>query len=227
MRVAIAEDSGIFRQALVTLLRAVDVDVVGAFATGEELLGFVEERAHDLDSVIIDLHMPPTFTDEGAVAARRIRRLHPRLGVLILSAYNETPQAVALFEKSHGGVGYLLKDNVTDVATLRECLRRLNAGEVVIDPMVVTRLVSARHTSDDISVLSVRERDVLSLMAQGYSNAGIAHRLSLSPRTAEDHVRAIFLKLDLGPEKTGLPEFDVNKRVLAILTWLRAAHLME
>ena len=220
MRVALAEDSGIFRQALVALLRAVDVTVTAAAVTGEEVLPFVTDDPPDV--VILDMHMPPTFTNEGVIAARRIKADHPGTGVLVLSAYNETPQAVALLDGNLRGVGYLLKDHVSDVATLRDALHRIAMGEVVIDPHIVARLVDARRRACELDALSGREREVLSLMAEGYSNAGLAHRMHLSARTVEDHVRAIFAKLGVNPDNlTGNPQ-DGNKRVLAVLTWLRA-----
>ena len=221
MRVAVAEDSGIFRQALVTLLTTVGIEVVASAASGEELLARVDGDPPDV--AIVDLHMPPTFTNEGVVAARRLLERHPGLGVLVLSAFNETPQAMELFRDQPRGVGYLLKDHVTDVDNLRSALERVMRGEVVIDPDVVSRLVEARHREQELSRLSGREREVLGLMAEGHSNAGIGKRLHLSARTVEDHVRAIFTKLKIS--STGAPPGpqDSNKRVLAVLTWLRAA----
>lgn len=221
MRVAVAEDSGIFRQALVTLLTTVGIEVVASAGSGEELLARVAGDPPDV--AIVDLHMPPTYSDEGVVAARRLLERHPGLGVLVLSAFNETPQAMELFRDQPRGVGYLLKDHVTDVDNLRSALERVMSGEVVIDPDVVSRLVEARHREQELSRLSGREREVLSLMAEGHSNAGIGRRLHLSARTVEDHVRAIFTKLKIA--STGGPPGpqDTNKRVLAVLTWLRAA----
>jgi DNA-binding NarL/FixJ family response regulator len=222
VQVVIAEDSGLFRQALIVMLDAVGVRVSGAFATGEALLQALDRGLPEPDVAILDLHMPPTFTDEGTRAALRLRERHPALPVLILSAFNETPQAMALFELSGGGASYLLKDNVTDAQTLRACLQRLQAGEMVVDPAVVSRLVAARQRSAEIAVLSPRERDVLGLMAQGLSNAGIARQLALSARTAEDHVRAVFVKLGIGGATDDPVQGQLNKRVLAVLTWLRA-----
>jgi DNA-binding NarL/FixJ family response regulator len=220
MRIAVAEDSGIFRQALVTLLTTVGIEVVVSARTGDELLARI---AHDPpDVAIVDLHMPPTYTNEGVVAARHLVQQHPEVGVIVLSAFNETPQAIELFRDQSRGVGYLLKDHVTDVNNLREALERVVRGEVVIDPEVVSRLVEARHRKDELAVLSERERQVLSLMAEGHSNAGIGKRLHLSSRTVEDHVRAIFTKLKI--TSVGDPQGPQvsNKRVLAVLTWLRA-----
>ncbi|MEU8345520.1 two component transcriptional regulator, LuxR family [Actinomadura meyerae] len=221
MRVAVAEDSGIFRQALVTLLTTVGIEVVASAGSGEELLARVAGDPPDV--VIVDLHMPPTFTSEGVVAARRLLERHPGIGVLVLSAYNETPQAMELFRDQPRGVGYLLKDHVTDVDSLRSALERVMRGEVVIDPDVVSRLVEARHREAELSRLSGREREVLALMAEGHSNAGIGRRLHLSARTVEDHVRAIFTKLKIASSGGAPGPQDANKRVLAVLTWLRAA----
>ncbi|MWA04680.1 response regulator [Actinomadura sp. LD22] len=221
MRVAVAEDSGIFRQALVTLLTTVGVEVTVSAASGEELLARVAEDPPDV--AVVDLHMPPTHTNEGVVAARELMRRHPGIGVLVLSAYNETPQAMELFRDQPRRVGYLLKDHVTDVDNLRGALERVVRGEVVIDPDVVSRLVEARHRERELARLSGREREVLGLMAEGHSNAGIGKRLHLSARTVEDHVRAIFTKLKITSSGGPPGPQDSNKRVLAVLTWLRAA----
>ncbi|MFA1551679.1 response regulator transcription factor [Actinomadura chokoriensis] len=221
MRVAVAEDSGIFRQALVTLLTTVGIEVVASAGSGAELLARIAGDPPDV--AIVDLHMPPTFTNEGVVAARRLLERHPGLGVLVLSAFNETPQAMELFRDQPRGVGYLLKDHVTDVENLRSALERVMRGEVVIDPDVVSRLVEARHREQELSRLSGREREVLELMAEGHSNAGIGKRLHLSARTVEDHVRSIFTKLKIVSAGGPPGPQDSNKRVLAVLTWLRAA----
>ncbi|RAY13671.1 DNA-binding response regulator [Actinomadura craniellae] len=220
MRIAVAEDSGIFRQALVTLLTTVGIEVVVSASSGEELIARIADDPPDV--AIIDLHMPPTYTNEGVTAARHLMQRHPGIGVLVLSAYNETPQAMELFRGQPRGVGYLLKDHVTDVSTLRAALERVRGGEVVIDPDVVNRLVDARHREDELARLSDREREVLSLMAEGYSNAGIGKRLYLSSRTVEDHVRAIFTKLKITSVGGPPGPQDSNKRVLAVLSWLRA-----
>ncbi|MBO2461054.1 response regulator transcription factor [Actinomadura violacea] len=221
MRVAVAEDSGIFRQALVTLLTTAGIEVTVAAGSGEELLALVAEDPPDV--AIVDLHMPPTHTNEGVVAGRALLARHPGIGVLVLSAYNETPQAMELFRDQPRRVGYLLKDHVTDVESLCGALERVRRGEVVIDPDVVSRLVEARHRERELSRLSGREREVLELMAEGHSNAGIGKRLHLSARTVEDHVRAIFTKLKITSSGGPPGPQDSNKRVLAVLTWLRAA----
>ena len=213
MRVAVAEDSGIFRQALVTLLTTVGIDVVASAGSGEELLARVADDPPDV--AILDLHMPPTFTNEGVVAARRLLERHPGLGVLVLSAFNETPQAMELFRGRPRGVGYLLKDHVTDVENLRSALERVMRGEVVIDPDVVTRLVEARHREQELSRLSGREREVLALMAEGHSNAAIARMLFISEAAVVKHIGNIMMKLDIPPNN------DQNRRVAAVLAYLR------
>lgn len=220
MRVAIAEDSGIVRQGLVALLGNVGVEVTLAVATGKELVVRIADKPPDI--VIIDLRMPPTHTDEGVTTARQIRQAHPEIGILVLSSYNETPQALRLFEDNSHSIGYLLKDHVTDVAALRDALDRVCHGEVVIDPDVVRRLVTLRQENQALSALSDREREVLSLMAEGHTNASIAQRLYLSARTVEDHVREIFRKLKIGGVEDAQRPGEANKRVLAVLAWLRA-----
>lgn len=221
MRVAVAEDSGIFRQALVTLLTTVGIEVVASTSSGEDLLGRI--AADPPDVVIADLHMPPTFTDEGVRLARTLLRRHPGIGVLVLSAYNEIPPAMELFRDEPRGVGYLLKDRVTDVDTLRAALERLMLGEVVIDPDVVAHVIGPRHREPELAALTPRERDVLALVAEGHSNTGISRRMHLSVRTVEDHVRSIFAKLGLSSAEAGPAPQEGNRRVLAALTWLRAA----
>ena len=221
MRVAIAEDSGIFRQALVTLLTTAGMDVIASAQSGDELITRISTDPPDV--VMLDLHMPPTYTNEGVLAARHIKQTHPGVGVLVLSAFNETPQAMALFGDRAGGLGYLLKDHVTDVENLRMALERVCRGETVIDPLVVARLVDSRQRSNDLSALSDREKDVLALMAEGHSNVGIGRRLNLSHRTVEDHVRAIFTKLRINETRESERRGEENKRVLAVLAWLRSA----
>jgi DNA-binding NarL/FixJ family response regulator len=159
--------------------------------------------------------MPPTHTDEGLVAAERIRRSHPEMGVLVLSTYAETPLAVRLLDNGSRGVGYLLKDRVTTVVALRDALARIHAGESVIDPEIVDRLLNLGRHRNAVDDLTERERDVLRAMAEGRSNAGVAAALFLSERTVENYAARIFTKLDLGNEA------DANRRVLAVLTWLR------
>jgi DNA-binding NarL/FixJ family response regulator len=218
VRIVIAEDNGFFREALVTLLGAVGVEVLASVDNGADLL--TAATADPPDIAIIDLRMPPTHTDEGLTAALELKQRLPDIGVLVLTAHNQADHAADLFRNAPRGVGYLIKDHVTDVDMLRDALARLRRGEVVIDPDVVGQLVGAREASQELSALSDRERRVLELMAEGRTNAGIGRILHLSDRTVEDHVRSIFLKL-------GLAEVDSsadggNKRVMAVLVWLRA-----
>ena len=213
MRVALADDSALFRDGLAVLLRAAGAEVVLQARTGEELIGGLDDGL--VDVAILDIRMPPTYTDEGLVAASRIREEFPGVGVLVLSTYAETAYAVALLSTSTGGTGYLLKDRVDDVASLLDALERIAAGETVVDPDIVRRLLSRRRNTAVIDRLADRERDVLELMAQGRSNAGIAHALYLSTKTVEKHIANVFTHLDL------VGGTDDNRRVLAVLTWLR------
>jgi len=213
VRVALADDATLFRDGLAQLLRAVGVEVVAEAATGPELLRAV--AADPPDVAVVDIRMPPTFTDEGLVTAELLRAAHPGVGVLVLSTYAETPLAVRLLAHGSRGLGYLLKDRVTTVAALRDALERLRAGESVIDPDIVDRLLASGKRRNLVDDLTGRERDVLRAMAEGRSNAGVATALFLSERTVENHAARIFAKLDLAADS------DDNRRVLAVLTWLR------
>jgi DNA-binding NarL/FixJ family response regulator len=214
MRVILADDSTLFRSGLAELLTAVDVQVVAEATEASELLHLVDIDPPDV--VIIDIRMPPTHTDEGLVAAERIRRAHPGVGVLVLSTYAETRLAVRLLAHGSRGVGYLLKDRVTTVSALRDALLRISAGESMIDAEIVDRLLRLGRRDDVVDRLTERERDVLRAMAEGRSNAGIATALVLSERTVENYAARIFTKLGLSNEA------DANRRVLAVLTWLRS-----
>jgi len=215
MRLAIAEDSGLFRSSLTLLLEASGAEVTASTASGPELLEAI--GISPPDAVILDIRMPPSFTDEGITTAAELRRLHPRVGVLVLSTYAETSYASQLLETVHTGVGYLLKDNVTDARTLMDSLARVAAGETVIDPAIVRRLLGKNRTPSQIDALNERERAVLAQMAEGRSNVGIAKELFLSPRTVEAHVTSIFGKLGLDQAETD------NNRVRAVLAFLRSA----
>jgi DNA-binding NarL/FixJ family response regulator len=210
MRLAIAEDSGLFRSSLTLLLEASGAEVMASAASGPELLEAIATRAPD--AVIVDIRMPPTFTDEGIKTAAEVRRLHPHVGVLVLSTYAETSYASQLLEAVQTGVGYLLKDNVTDARMLMDSLARVAAGETVIDPAIVRRLLEKNRQPSKIDMLNERERAVLS-----HSNVGIAKDLFLSPRTVEAHVTSIFVKLGLDQAQTD------NNRVRAVLAFLRSA----
>jgi DNA-binding NarL/FixJ family response regulator len=212
VRVALADDSTLFRDGLAMLLASTGVEVVLQASTGQELLAKMPDPAPD--AVILDIRMPPTFTDEGLVTADAVRQLAPQTGILVLSTYAETPYAVQLLRGRARGMGYLLKDCVDDIATLRDALTRVVAGESVVDPSIVARLV-ARRSPGPVSDLTEREREVLRLMAEGRSNIGIGKLMFLSPKTIETHAASVFAKL-------GVPgDSDDNRRVLAVLSWLR------
>jgi len=215
MRLAIAEDSGLFRSSLTLLLESSGARVTASAASGTELLAAI--RTDPPDVAILDIRMPPTFTDEGITTAAQLRGLHPALGILVLSTYAETSYASQLLEIVNAGVGYLLKDNVTDVATQMDSLARDAAGETVIDPTIVRRLLVRNRRPSRIDALNERERAVLRHMAEGRSNLGIAKELFISPRTVEAHVTGIFTRL-------GLDQTDTeNNRVRAVLAFLRSA----
>jgi DNA-binding NarL/FixJ family response regulator len=216
VRVAIAEDSGLFRSSLALLLEASGARVIASAASGPELLAAI--GAGSPDAVILDIRMPPTFTDEGISTAAELRRRHSGVGVLVLSTYAETSYASQLLETVPAGVGYLLKDNVTDAGTLIDSLGRVAAGETVIDPTIVRRLLQKDRRPGALDALNERERTVLGLMAEGRSNLGIAKEVHLSPRTVEAHVTSIFLKLGLDQAETE------NNRVRAVLTFLRSGN---
>jgi DNA-binding NarL/FixJ family response regulator len=215
MRLAIAEDSGLFRSSLTLLLEASGAEITASAASGPELLQAI--GASLPDAVIVDIRMPPSFTDEGINTAAEVRRRHPHVGILVLSTYAETSYATRLLETVHTGVGYLLKDNVTDVRTLMDSLARVVAGETVIDPTIVRRLLERNRQPNKIAVLNERERAVLGHMAEGRSNLGIAKELFLSSRTVEAHATSIFVKLGLDQAETE------NNRVRAVLAFLRSA----
>ena len=202
-----------FREGLVRVARDLGFDVVGQAADAQSLTELV--RAEPPDVVVLDIRMPPTFTTEGLVAALEIRVAVPSVGVLVLSQFVDTHHVMELIA-SGGGVGYLLKDHVGDIAEFGDAVRRIAAGGSVIDPEVVAELVGRRRHRDAIEELTGREREVLHLMAQGRTNSAIGSRLYLSPKTVEAHIRSIFMKLQLEPAD------DDHRRVLAVLTYLRA-----
>jgi len=214
MRVAVADDSALFREGLARLLEGSGFEVVGRAADGGQLLALVE--AHRPDIVITDIRMPPDHATEGLVAAAQIRERHPDVAVLLLSQYVETTHALRLLENGAGRIGYLLKDRVSDVRDFTDAVRRVAAGGSAIDPEVVSQLLVRRRRRDLVSDLSDREREVLNLMAEGRSNVAIGASLHLSEKTVEGHVRSIFSKLNLEPAA------EDHRRVLAVLTYLKA-----
>jgi DNA-binding NarL/FixJ family response regulator len=213
MRVIVADDEALLREGLARLLAEAGFEVAGKAGDADELLRLVDRRHPDV--VIVDIKMPPTQTDEGLAAAAQIGERHPAIGVLVLSHYLEPRYAMRLLDDHPQGVGYLLKDRVSDVAVLADALHRIGQGECVIDPTIVSRLV-ARRLAGPLDQLTEREREVLALMAEGHSNQGIGQRLYLSPRTVETHISQIFLKLNLRESPAH------HRRVVAVLTFLRS-----
>jgi serine/threonine-protein kinase PknK len=211
--VVVADDDLLLREGLASLLDRSGFDVVGQAGDGGQLLTLVREHTPDL--VVADIRMPPTHSTEGLDAARVIREEFPDIAILLLSAHVEVEHAMELLGSGHS-IGYLLKSRVTDVADFLETLERIAKGASVVDPALVSELVSARRRDDPLAVLSAREREVLALMAEGRSNAGIAHRLWVTEGTVEKHVRSILTKLNL-PEAG-----DDHRRVLAVVTFLDA-----
>jgi DNA-binding NarL/FixJ family response regulator len=212
-RIVLADDTVLLREALAAALAAAGFEVVGQAGDVIELMRLVErERPH---VAVLDVRMPPTHTTEGLEAARQIRSLHPEIAILVLSQYVETRHAVDLLRQDPSGVGYLLKDRVTRVADLADAVRRVAAGGSVIDPEVVARLLGRQRGHSALDELTLREREILGLMAEGLSNQAIADRLVLEVKTVEGHVRAIFAKLSLEPAA------EDHRRVLADLAYLR------
>jgi DNA-binding NarL/FixJ family response regulator len=213
MRVVIAEDSVLLREGLVRLLESAGIEVAEAVADAEGLLRAVDRHRPDL--VVVDVRMPPTFRDEGLRAALVLRREWPDTAVLVLSQYVEERYATELLSRETSGIGYLLKDRVADVAEFIEVLRRVAAGGTALDPEVVAQLL-VRHRSDPLDRLTAREREVLGLMAEGRSNAGIAGTLVITESAVAKHVNNIFTKLNLTAADTD------HRRVLAVLRFLKA-----
>jgi DNA-binding NarL/FixJ family response regulator len=213
MRVVIAEDSVLLREGLERLLTENGLEVVGSSGTADDLLVKVRRCAPDV--AIVDIRLPPTHSDEGMRAALEIRATHPTVGVLVLSQYVELGLAMKLLAESAEGVGYLLKDRISDVKEFVEAVRRVADGGSAIDPIIVSTLLSKRRSDDPLAELTPRERDVLELMAEGRSNQGIADKLVITLRAVEKYVSSIFGKLDLPSSGTE------SRRVLAVLLYLR------
>jgi DNA-binding NarL/FixJ family response regulator len=212
-RVVLAEDDVLLREGLASLLGRSGFQVVGQAGDAAALLELVARVAPEL--VVVDIRMPPTHSTEGLEAARQIRAQHPEVAILVLSAHVEVEHAMELLASGRG-VGYLLKRRVTDVAEFLDTLGRITRGGSVVDAALVAELVAARHRDDPLAGLSAREREVLALMAEGRSNAGIARRLWVTEGTVEKHVRSILTKLTLAETP------DDHRRVLAVLTFLDA-----
>jgi DNA-binding NarL/FixJ family response regulator len=215
MRVVIADDSVLLREGLARLLTEAGFEVIAQASDSRELLALVDAELPDV--AIVDIRMPPTHTDEGLRAARELRSRYPEMGVLVLSQYVRPSYALELLEGGADGVGYLLKDRVSDLADFAESVRRVGAGGSVLDPSVVSQLVSRRRSGDDpVERLTEREREVLALMAEGRSNKAIADRLFITEHTVEKHVQNILAKLDI------FESADDHRRVLAVLTFLNS-----
>jgi DNA-binding NarL/FixJ family response regulator len=214
IRVVIAEDSLLLREGVARLLADAGFEIVGQAGSLDELL--LKVRSYKPDVAIVDIRMPPTHTDEGLRAAEEIREQYPGIGVLVLSQYVESGYALELLQGSAEGVGYLLKDRVSDVKEFAAAVKRVAEGGSALDPEVVSRLVGRRRGEDPISQLTPKEREVLELMAEGRSNQGIAAKLVVTERAVEKHVTSIFQKLRLATAA------EDHRRVLAVLSYLRA-----
>ncbi len=214
MRVIVAEDVLITREGVVHILETSGVEVVAQVEDAEGLQRLVGEL--DPDAVVLDIRMPPSHTDEGLQAANTLRKAFPRLGVVVLSQYLEPGYALRLLEGNVDRVGYLLKERIFHPAVLVDALRRVIEGETVVDPTIVARVMGRKRANDPLAELSPREREVLALVAEGYSNKAIAERLFVTDRTVEAHMAQVFSKLGI-EESPGS-----HRRVLAVLTFLRA-----
>ena len=215
MRVVIADDSMLVRDGLAMLLDQAGCEIVGTAENAAQLLSIVELTQPDV--AIVDIKMPPTHTQEGIAAAREIRNTHPDVGILVLSQYLESEYATRLLTEVPERAGYLLKERLSDIAVLIDALKRIVEGECVIDPTIVSRLVHRPRDPGPLDDLTDREREVLTLMAEGRSNQAISHQLFVSPKTVEAHVRQILFKLDLRESP------DDHRRILAVLTYLRSS----
>ena len=214
MRLVVADDSLLLREGISRLLVEAGFQVVGLAATGEEVFEQVER--HQPDVAIVDIRMPPTHRDEGLQAAKQIRARHPGVGVLVLSQYVELGLAARLLADNAAGLGYLLKDRITDLGEFAAAIRRVAEGGSALDPAIVSQLLGRRRQDDLLEHITPREREVLALMAEGYSNQAIAERLVVTVRAVEKHVTSIF-------DKLGLPATSENhRRVLAVLVFLRS-----
>ncbi len=210
----IAEDDALLREGLVLLLNTAGIEVVAAADNADDFLAAVS--ADRPDAIVVDVRLPPTFTDDGLRAAVRARELHPGLPVLVLSSYVEDSYAAELLGDGAGGVGYLLKERVGKVDRFLDSLRRVADGGTAMDPEVISQLLVRRKADDPLARLTVREREVLALMAEGHDNSTIAERIVVSEGAVQKHIRSIFAKLGLSADDVG------HRRVLAVLAYLNA-----
>jgi serine/threonine-protein kinase PknK len=214
LRLVLADDAALIRQALAELLQRAGLDVVAQAGNAPSLLRAVED--HQPDIAIVDIRMPPTQTTEGIRAALQIRERFPAVGILLLSTHTEIDDAVELFSATASSVGYLLKDSVSDLDELTGALTRISQGGTVLDPKLVVELLGRARRADPLDVLTPREREVVGLMAEGQSNTGIAQTLWITHGAVEKHIKHIFSKL-------GIPAtLDTHRRVLAVITFLEA-----
>ena len=213
LRAVLADDAVLLREGIARLLEEAGFEVVGQSSTADDLL--LKVRSYRPDVAIVDIRMPPTHTDEGLRAAKEIREQYPGTAVLVLSQYVESGYALELLQGNAEGVGYLLKDRVSDVGEFSAAVRRVAEGGSALDPAVVSQLVGRRRRDDPVADLTPREREVLELMAEGLSNVAIAQRLFVTERAVEKHVTSIFGKLRLPADEQD------HRRVLAVLTYLR------
>ena len=214
VRVVLAEDSVLLREGVARILEEAGFVVIGQAGSADELL--LKVRSYSPDVAVVDIRMPPTYADEGLKAAKEIRERYPDVGVLVLSQYVEASYAMELLAENAEGVGYLLKDRVSDIKEFAAAVRRVSEGGSALDPAIVTQLVGRRRRQDPVEQLTPREREVLELMAEGRSNQGIAERLVVTERAVEKHVTSIFEKLRLASAA------DDHRRVLAVLAFLRS-----
>jgi DNA-binding NarL/FixJ family response regulator len=214
VRIALADDAAVLREGLARVLAEAGIEVVAQVGAADELLAAVAEVRPDV--AVVDIRMPPTWNDEGLAVAEEIRRRFPQVGVLLLSQYIEAEYALRLLEGGSSRIGYLLKERVLDVADLVDAIERVAAGETVVDPALVSQLLDRARANTPLDQLTQREREVLSLMAEGLTDRGISERLFVTPNTVETHVRHIIGKL-------GLPATPAdNRRVRAVLAYLRS-----